>query len=125
VLSGSLTIHQDQACGATINCKVSGNFTNNIANANMTFTNQITNTLKLSPYNVLLIAIAFFAVAAEMRGDALYWFIDLILSIYLLITRPDSSIIPRSVFLGWIFIVAYQAIALLSIKRAKNLSGDE
>lgn len=118
-------VHQDQACGATITCKSSVNSTTNIANANMTFTSKISNTLQLTPYNMLLIAIAFFAIAAEVRGDALYWFIDIILSLYLLINRPDGSIIPRAVFLGWIFVAIYQVFALLMNKRGNNLSGPD
>lgn len=80
--------------------------------------------LGITPYHLLIIAITFFTVIAEWQGDVLYWFINLILSIYLFINRPEDSVIPMQVFSGWIFIVCYQVISLLMNRKAKNLSGD-
>lgn len=82
-------------------------------------------TLALTSYHLLIGAIVFFALIAEWRNDALYWFMCFIMSLYILFNRPDNSIIPVSVFVGWIFIVLYQMAALVMNKKAKNLSGDE
>jgi hypothetical protein len=74
---------------------------------------------------LLLAAIAFFVIMAESRKDALYWFTATILSIYLLINRSSDSIIPLPIYVGWIFVTLYQAVALVMTKRAQNLSSTE
>lgn len=74
-------------------------------------------------YLMLIAAIAFFAVLAEIRRDALYWFICLIFSIYLLVNRPEDSSVPIPVYVSWLFIVLYQAVSLLATGKAVNLSG--
>lgn len=138
VISGEIDIHQDEACGATVitACQIDmtclddtcrsnvtiGNISNEIGN----ITNNPNLNLNFATLPLLLVAIAFFAVMGETRKDALYWFIAMILSIYLLIQRNEGSgIIPIGVYVGWIFVTLYQGISLLMTKRAQNLSSTE
>lgn len=134
VISGNLNIHQDQACGDTIHCKVdmtclSGTCQSMVANSTITVNqnNTSTNNLLLGviPYNLLLVAVAFFALVAEARSDLLYWIMCLILSIILLVVRPSGSIIPIEFFIGWIFIVLYQAYVTLKNNRGILTPGEE
>jgi len=78
----------------------------------------------ITPYMMLIAAIAFFTVLADIRRDALYWFICLIFSIYLLVNRPEDSVVPIPVFVSWLFIVLYQALSLVMTGKATNLSGE-
>lgn len=82
-------------------------------------------TLALTSYHLMIGAIVFFALIAEWKSDVLYWFMCFIISLYILFNRPDSSIIPIPIFIGWIFVVLYQMASLVMNSRAKNLGGDE
>lgn len=125
-------VHQDEACGAVVHCKVDmtclagtcqSMVSNSTVNVNQTSSNNLI--LGVLPYNLLLVAIAFFAIAGESKSDVLYWVMCLILSIILIVVRPADSIIPYPFFVGWIFVVLYQTIALLSNNKATNLGGNE
>lgn len=72
---------------------------------------------------LLYIATAFFAILAEWRRDALYWLFCFLASLYLLINRPDASIIPIPIFVGWLFVVLYQLMGILATGKAENLGG--
>lgn len=108
-----------QWCGATITCKssMSVNSTTTIANANITFASKVENSLKLSPYLLVMIAVAFLVVVAEYKGDAWYWIFAFLASLYLLILRPATSSIPIPIFVGWLFVCLYQVLRIIAGNR--------
>ncbi len=84
-------------------------------------------TIEFTSYHLLIGAIVFFSAIAEWKGDALYWFMSFILSLYILFNRPETSVIPVAIFVGWIFVTLYQLVSLIMNRneKAHNLGGED
>lgn len=120
-----INIHQDEACGATITCQVNTTSNTVINNGNVTTNQNVNNKVSFGQWELLLIAIVFFAIMGEFRGDVLYWFFALVLSIFALIIRPTDSVVPVAVFIGWLLVCIFQMIKIITDKRTVAMSNAE